>query len=119
MINAATAYQETAVITQSKGRLIVMLYDAAINFLKRAVSSIEGGDIEGRNESVQRARDIIFELNSVLDLDAGGQIAQSLRSLYNFIWRHVGQANIDNDDLMIKKMILILDDLRQSWRAIA
>jgi len=118
-MNAATAYQETAITTQTRGRLIVLLYDGAINFLKTAKQCIDQEDIAGRNRNIRRARDIIFELNSTLDLDRGGQVAQNLRSLYNFIWRYLGDANVKNDAQMLQKMITMLDDLRQTWQKIA
>ena len=118
-MNAATAYQETAVTTQTRGGLIVMLYDGAINFLKTASQCIDQEDISGRNRNIRRARDIIFELNSTLDLDRGGEVAQNMRSLYNFIWRYLGDANVKNDAQMLQKMITMLDELRQTWKKIA
>jgi flagellar protein FliS len=57
-------------------------------------------------------------LNSTLDLDRGGSVAQNLRSLYNFIWRYLGDANIQNDRQMLKKTIAMLDDLKQGWEEI-
>ena len=118
-MNAVAAYQETAVTTQTKGRLIVLLYDGAIKFLKTAQQCIDQEDIAGRNRNIRRARDIVFELNSTLDLDRGGQVAGNLRSLYNFIWRYLGDANVKNDAQMLQKMIIMLDDLRQTWQKIA
>lgn len=117
-MNAATLYQETAVTTQTGAKLVVMLYDGAINFLKNASDCIARGDIEGKNISISRARDIVFELNSSLNLDAGGQLAQNLRSLYNFIWRTLGQANISNDCSRLEKVIDMMNTIRQSWRQI-
>jgi flagellar protein FliS len=58
-------------------------------------------------------------LNSTLDLDRGGEVAQNLRSLYNFIWRYLGDANVKNDAQMLQKMITMLDELRQTWKKIA
>ena len=40
-MNGITAYQDNAVTTQSKGRLIVMLYDGGIRFLRLAIKEIE------------------------------------------------------------------------------
>ena len=40
-MNGLSAYQEASVMTQNKGRLIVMLYDGAIKFLKQAIRDIE------------------------------------------------------------------------------
>ena len=36
-MNAIDTYRQTAVGTQSSGRLVVMLYDGAIKFLKLAI----------------------------------------------------------------------------------
>lgn len=118
-MNAVSVYQETAVSTQSQGRLIVMLYEGAIKFLRQAQESITANDIPGRNRYISKARDIVFELNTSLNIEQGGRIAQNLRSLYNFIWRYLGDANIKNDPRMIDKVIGMLDDLAGAWRKIS
>ena len=118
-MNASAVYKETAVMTQSKGQLVVMLYDGALKFLRQAQQSIADNDIAGRNQQINRARDIIFELNSVLNLEQGGHVAQNLRSLYNFIWRYLGDANLKNDAQMLQKVINMLEELGQAWRKIA
>ena len=51
-------------------------------------------------------------------MEAGGEIAQNLRSLYNFMNRHLSQANVKCDPQMIREVITLLEDLNQSWRAI-
>jgi flagellar biosynthetic protein FliS len=40
-MNGIAAYQDNAVTTQSKGRLIVLLYDGAIKFMKLAIRELE------------------------------------------------------------------------------
>jgi len=57
-------------------------------------------------------------LNTVLDMDAGGEVAGNLRSLYNFMSRHLTQANIKCDAQMIREVITILEELNLGWRAI-
>jgi flagellar protein FliS len=118
-MNAAAIYQENAVTTQSSGKLVVLLYDGAITFLKNASDCMGQGNVEGRNHNIGRARDIIFELNTALNLERGGSLSQNLRSLYNFIWRTLGEANILNDKMKLDTVIEILADLRQSWKQIA
>ena len=112
------AYREATVTTQSKGRLIVMLYDGAIKFLGQAIVDLEGKDYEGKGRDIAKAQNIILELNTVLDMESGGEVAKNLRSLYNFMYRHLGQANIKCDPQMIREVIKLLEDLNQSWRAI-
>ena len=117
-MNGFHAYQETAVTTQNRGRLIVMLYDGAIKFLRQAIVDIGRNDFEAKGKHIARAQDIIYELNTVLDLEKGGQVAQNLRSLYNFMQRHLSQANIRKDTQMLQEVIGMLEELNQSWRAI-
>jgi flagellar protein FliS len=117
-MNGFHAYQETAITTQSRGRLIVMLYDGAIKFLRQAVLDLQRNDFAAKGEHIARAQDILYELNTVLDIEKGGQIAQNLRSLYNFMQRHLSEANIRKDPQMLKEVIGMLEELNQSWRAI-
>ncbi len=118
-MNGVSAYQETSVGTQSKGRLIVMLYDGAIKFLRLAIREIEAGNLMGKGQYIGKAQDIINELSSVLDMEAGGEIAANLRKLYMFMSRHLSQANVQCDAQKIREIITLLEELNQGWRAIA
>jgi len=111
-------YQETAITSQTQGKLIVMLYDGAIKFLKLAIKEIESKDPEAKGEYISKAIDIIFELNTVLDTEAGGEIAMNLRKLYLFMGRHLTEANAKQDIGKIEEVINLLEDLNQSWKAI-
>ena len=117
-MNGVDAYRQTAVTTQNSGKLIVMLYDGAVKFLKRAIQEIENEEYEAKGCSIGKAQDIIYELNTILDLQAGGEVAQNLRTLYNFMSRHLGQANMKKDPQMIREVIRLLEELNQAWRAI-
>lgn len=112
-------YQQTAVSTQSKGRLIVMLYDGAIRFLKLAIIGIEVKNYAEKGMYINKALDIITELNAVLDMDAGGELAMNMRRLYAFMTRHLSQANIDCDKQKINEVVNLLEELNKGWRAIA
>ena len=112
-------YQETAVTTQTKGRLIVMLYDGAIKFLKMALKEIEAENAEQKGKYINKALDILFELNTVLDIDGGGEVAANLRSLYTYMVRRLNEGNIEQDSNRIEEVIKLLEELNQSWKAIA
>ena len=112
------AYQQTAIGTQSKGRLIVMLYDGAIKFLKLAVRELEAENYAAKGQHISRAQDILNELNAVLDVDAGGEVASNLRRLYLFMNRRLSEANAKRDPQMIREVITLMEELNQSWRAI-
>ena len=112
-------YQDTSVTTQSNGRIVVLLYEGAIKFLKLAIKEIEASHIESKGQYINKAKDIILELNTVLDMKAGGDIATHLRDLYLFMIKHLDQAHIKQDTQMIEEVITLLEELNQGWKAIA
>ena len=112
------AYQETAVTTQTPGRLIVMLYEGAIKFLKLAIKEIEAKNSEAKGRYISRAIDIVFELNTILDMEAGGEIAMNLLKLYLFMGQHLTEANTKQDIGKIEEVIKLLEEVNQSWKAI-
>jgi len=117
-MKAVQAYHNAAVTTQSKGRLIVLLYDGAIKFMKLAIKELEAQDYEAKGQYIGRAQDIINELNAVLDIDAGGETAANLRKLYCFMNRRLAEANTRRDPQMIREVITLMEELNQSWKAI-
>jgi len=118
-MDAASSYKETTVTTQNKGRLIVMLYDGAIKFMNLAIKELEANNYEAKGRYIGRAQDIINELDAVLDVEAGGEIATNLRKLYNFMYQRLSEANTKRDPQMIREVIAIMEELNQSWKTIA
>ena len=113
------AYQDSAVTTQSKSRLIVLLYDGAIKFMKLAIKELEAKNYEEKGRDINKALDIINELNAILDTNAGGEMAANLRKLYLFMTKHLSEANIKRDPQMIRDVIKLMEELNQSWKAIS
>jgi flagellar protein FliS len=113
-----STYQESSISTQSKGRLIVMLYDGAIRFLKLAIMEMEKNNYEAKGRYINKALDIINELNVVLDMNTGGEIAGNLRQLYNFMSNRLSEANIKCDIELVRDVIKLLEELNSGWKAI-
>jgi flagellar protein FliS len=111
-------YKENAVGTQSKGRLIVMLYDGAIKFMHLAIKELEAGHYAEKGRYIIKAQDIINELNAVLDMDAGGEIASNLRGLYMFMIKRLTEANTMKDPRLIREVIGLMEELNQGWKAV-
>ena len=117
-MNGVSAYQDASVTTQSRGRLIVMLYDGAIKFLRLAIKELEAKNYEAKGRCINKALDIINELNAVLDMESGGEVAVNLRKLYMFMSRHLTDANTKSDPQMISEVITLLEELNKGWKAI-
>lgn len=118
-MNAFEVYQDTAVTTQSPQRIVIMLYDGAVKFLKLAIDAMEDRNYEAKAQYISRAMDIINELNAVLDMEAGGEIAENLRKLYIFMLSHLNHASIKMDTQMINDVIGLLEELNKGWQEIA
>ena len=115
---APQSYQQNAVLTAPPGRLVVMLYDGANRFLRRASLAMQHGEVAKTNTALQRAEAIIDELTVTLDHEKGGEIAASLRDLYLFCRRHLNEARIEKDAEKIDQVIGLLDELRDAFAQI-
>ena len=111
-------YKENAIGTQGKGRLIVMLYDGAIKFMNLAIKELEAVNYAEKGKYIAKAQDIINELNAVLDVDTGGEIATNLRQLYCFMIRRLSEANLKKDPRLIQDVIDLMEELNQGWKAV-
>ena len=111
----AHRYKEVAVKTASPLQLVVMLYDAAICCTQEARQHIERKDIAGRSRSINKCITIITELQSCLNLKAGGEIASSLDRLYDYMKRRIFKANVDQSREPLLEVEILLDNLRSAW----
>ena len=118
-MNGIAAYKSSAVLTQSRSRLIVMLYEGAIKFLRLAIKKLDEKDYAAKGYYINKAQDIINELNAVLNVEAGAELAGSLRKLYIFMVHHLAEANVKKDPAMIRDVIGLLEELLQGWKVIA
>ncbi|MFC1887119.1 flagellar export chaperone FliS, partial [Thermodesulfobacteriota bacterium] len=85
MNNGYATYNEVNFNTSNPLKLVVMLYDGAINYLNKAIEYMNAGDIKNKNIYANKARDIIEELNNSLNAEQGQELAQNLRRLYFFM----------------------------------
>ena len=118
-MNGIDIYKEHAIATQGKGRLIVMLYEGAIKFMNLAIKELEAKYYAEKGRYIAKAQDIINELNAVLDVDSGGEIATNLRQLYCFMVRRLSEANLKKDPRLIQDVIDLMEELNQGWKAVA
>ena len=110
---------ETGVVAASPHKLIVMLFDGALAAVRAAVVHMKAREIEKKGLAISKAIIIIENgLRASLDKEAGGQIAHSLDSLYDYIGRRLLTANLTNQPEMLDEVIALLADLKGAWEAI-
>lgn len=116
--NGYQAYQKNKYETASPHRLITMLYEGAIRFGNQTIGFIENDDIEGKNRSIQRFQDIIYELISCLNFNEGKEIANNLYALYTYVLELSTRSNIEKSTEHLKEAISIIADIKSSWEQI-
>jgi flagellar protein FliS len=118
--SAAQAYAkisvETGVAAASPHELIVMLFDGAIAALHKAQHAMEQGDIQSKGQLISKAITIINGgLYAALDRKAGGEIAENLGALYDYMANRLLVANLRNDVSILQEVNKLLGDLRSAW----
>jgi flagellar secretion chaperone FliS len=117
--NPWASYRKIATQTATPGHLVLMLYEGAINFLERGLVGFTHTDPLQFNltisNNVIRAQAIIFELNSRLDMEQGGEVADNFRRLYDYFYRRLHEANAKKKREPIDEVIMRLRVLRDSW----
>ncbi len=108
---------ESGVDSASPHTLIKMLFEGAIARLHNAVTCMENQQIERRSELISSALSIIGGLQSSLDLEKGGALAENLDGLYDYMQRQLFRATVDNDASLIAEVAGLLETLKEGWTA--
>src|SRR5882724_3611497 len=95
----AKTYRVNAVLTASPGQLVLMLYDGALKALAIAQEAFNRPPddmrrIEIINTQLLKAQAILHELQDGLNMQVGGEFAQTMRRLYDYHCRRLYEANI-------------------------
>lgn len=113
--NPYAAYKQTAFETATPERLLIMLFDGGIKFLRLGEQALNSKDYTVANQSLVRVQNILIQLRTTLDIEKGGQIAINLQQLYDFYLNQVIIANVRKDAGLILPVIEFLETFRQTW----
>lgn len=121
--NALNAYSKVAVeagvITASPHRLIAMLFEGAIIAVTTAKLQMQRKDIAAKGLAISKAIAIIDEgLKVSLDDKAGGELAQNLKALYEYMCQRLLMANLKNEIEPLDEVSRLLNELNDAWCAI-
>lgn len=117
-----TQYSQVQIRTANKGKLIVMLYQGAIRFMRKALLRLEKKDMEGKGHNLIKAQDIVLELLYALDQDMlakGNELALNLQRLYLYAYRRLVYANTHADPGPIEEVIGLMSNLLEAWQEVA
>ena len=125
MMQAMRARQQYAAIDTatrteqaSPHRLIEMLYDELLSALRQAEIAVERGDLGMKSSRISRALSILHGLESSLDFNRGGPVAESLSSAYAYLRQETIAAGRDNDTRRLAAATEAASGLADAWRQI-
>lgn len=114
--NPYKQYQKTQVITASREKVLLMLYEGAIRFVKQAHAAMQEKKIAEKGRFISKATAILSELMATLDFKVGGQLAVDLENLYVFMIDKLIEGNIHNRPECLEQVEKLLVTLHTAWK---
>ncbi len=105
----------SGVESASPHRLIQMLMIGALGKINTAKGHMERGEVSAKGGNISWAISIIDGLRASLDLDTGGEVAQNLDDLYDYMTRRLARANVENDADILDEVASLLRSIKTSW----
>jgi flagellar protein FliS len=115
MTNPGTVYRETDGRGATAVRLVVLLYEQAIQDLRQAVQAIEQNNIELRSNRINHALDVICVLQGTLNMERGGKVARNLVRFYETLRANLWEAHLHGSKERLSQQITDLLTLREAW----
>jgi flagellar protein FliS len=115
MKNPAYAYRQFSVQGSTPLGLVVMLYDGAIAAVQQAITAMEALNIQEKCRHLNRALAIVAQLEGTLNFELGGEVAQTLKSLYVYTRTQLTKANIENSPEILHSLVAKLGGVREAW----
>lgn len=111
---------ETNIASANPHQLVLMLFDGALLAVNTAAAAIEDQDTAGKIRQVTKAIEIIsMGLKASLDQNAGGELAERLGALYDYMCLRLTLANAQNNAAPLAEVSGLLRDLRDAWAQIS
>ena len=116
----STVDAQTSVASADPHKLIVLLYDGALRALANAKLNMARGEIAAKGENISKAIMIVENgLKVSLDIKAGGELAERLAALYDYMCHRLLDANLHNRSEVLDEVRNLLVELRGAWAQIS
>ncbi len=113
------SYQEVDLDAQAAAsnphQLVVMLIDGLLDEVERVRGHIAEKRLAAKGAGISKCMNILIGLDSALDQENGGDIAQSLHQLYDFCQLELYQASIKNDVEKLNSVEQVMGNIREGW----
>lgn len=109
-------YQTSNITTATPEKLMIMLFDGAIQFLQKAKTAIAEKNLQERSTNIESARKIVRELMRTIDLENGNDVSKSLFRLYNKMAMKLIKANVSKNTNLVDEVLEDLMNIRWGFQ---
>lgn len=109
-------YQASNVNTATPEKLMIMMFDGALQFLQKAKTAIKEGKLQERSQNIDGARKILRELMRTIDLENGNDVSKQLFKLYNKMAMNLIKANVQRNATLIDNVIEDITNIRWGFQ---
>jgi flagellar protein FliS len=110
------SYRRTAIEGASPMGLMIALLDTMAGDFRRASAAIRRNDIEARCKEFNHAALVIGQLESWLDLEKGGESAQTLARFYALLRAKMMEASVKQSAEVLDAQIETILHVRSAWQ---
>jgi flagellar protein FliS len=96
-------------------RLTLMLMQGALDRMAYAKGAMERKDLVSKADFISKSSAIIMHLRDTLDIEAGGEVAENMFALYNYMIERLSDAHINNDLNILDEVSSLLTPIRDAW----
>jgi flagellar protein FliS len=116
VFEAREAYRQSAVSGVSSIGLVVLLFNSALEDMRRALGAMQQTDVEGQVAAIRHALLILQQLQGNLDFDQGGEAARQFEQFYNAVRAKLLEAQIRHSPDLLNRQIQFMAEVRDCWR---
>ena len=120
-LKAVSQYQsadQSAIAYSDPHELILRLMNGAVERIAQARGALSRGDVAAKAECLSKAVAIVGGLEGCVDHEKGGELADNLSGLYQYMSLRLTEANLYDDIAKLNEVSALLQEIRSAWEQI-